>query len=127
MPRFRIPAFLASGALALALTASAGAAASPSEDLERRSSVEHMGALAQEKIPGPILSAIGAPGRPQSDRQLDAGRKPEQILAFYDIRPGFKVADLSAGATDRFMLKFVRPIRDRERAPVAAPANQGEP
>jgi predicted methyltransferase len=98
MPAFRIAAFLASAALALLLTASAGAAAPANEDLEQRSGVEHMGALPQEKISGPILRAIGAPGRPQADRQLDPGRKPEQILAFYDIRPGLKVADLSAGA-----------------------------
>jgi predicted methyltransferase len=48
------------------------------------------------KIPAYIKAAVDAPGRPASDRELDAGRKPEQILAFFAIKPGMKVADLWA-------------------------------
>jgi predicted methyltransferase len=49
------------------------------------------------QIPADITSAINSPERPAADKALDAGRKPDQILAFYGIKPGMKVADLFAG------------------------------
>ena len=49
------------------------------------------------KIPKPITDAINAPDRPAADKALDAGRKPDQIMAFYGIEPGMKVADIFAG------------------------------
>src|SRR5882672_3586645 len=53
--------------------------------------------LPPDKIPKGITDAINSPDRPPSDKALDAGRKPEQIMAFYDIRPGMKIADIFAG------------------------------
>jgi predicted methyltransferase len=35
--------------------------------------------------------------RPASERELDAARKPDQVLAFYGVKRGDKVADLLAG------------------------------
>ncbi|MGH7798756.1 MAG: class I SAM-dependent methyltransferase [Candidatus Binatia bacterium] len=35
--------------------------------------------------------------RPENERQLDAARKPEQVMAFYGVKRGDKVADLLAG------------------------------
>jgi predicted methyltransferase len=42
-------------------------------------------------------AAIANPDRPQSERELDAARKPAEVLAFYGVKPGDKVADLWAG------------------------------
>lgn len=49
------------------------------------------------QIPRPITDAINSPERPAADKALDAGRKPDQIMAFYGIKPGMKVADVFAG------------------------------
>jgi predicted methyltransferase len=40
---------------------------------------------------------LAHPGRPETERQLDAARKPDQVLAFYGIKQGDRVADLLAG------------------------------
>ena len=50
-----------------------------------------------DQIPKGITDAINAPDRPAEDKALDAGRKPDQIMAFYEIKPGMKVADIFAG------------------------------
>ena len=49
------------------------------------------------QIPADINDAINSPERPAADKALDAGRRPDQILAFYGIKPGMKVADIFAG------------------------------
>lgn len=40
---------------------------------------------------------VANPDRPQAERELDATRKPAEVLAFYGVKPGDKVADLWAG------------------------------
>ena len=35
--------------------------------------------------------------RPQNERDLDSARKPDQVLAFYGVKSGDRVADISAG------------------------------
>lgn len=37
------------------------------------------------------------PDRPEADKQRDLDRKPDQVIEFFSIRPGMKVADLMAG------------------------------
>lgn len=59
--------------------------------------VPETAAIAPEKIPQPIRDAINAADRSPADKNLDAGRQPEQMLAFFGIQPGMKVADLWAG------------------------------
>ena len=49
------------------------------------------------QIPADITAAINSPDRPAADKALDAGRRPDQILAFYGIKPGMKIADIFAG------------------------------
>jgi predicted methyltransferase len=49
------------------------------------------------QIPQTITDAIDSPDRPAADKALDAGRKPDQIMAFYRIKPGMTVADVFAG------------------------------
>ena len=53
--------------------------------------------IPETQIPADITAAINSPERPAADKALDAGRKPDQILAFYEIKPGMKVADIFAG------------------------------
>jgi predicted methyltransferase len=55
------------------------------------------GPVPAAQIPADITAAINSPERPAADKALDAGRKPDQILAFYGIKPGMKVADIFAG------------------------------
>lgn len=46
----------------------------------------------------PNYSAIVAnPDRPANERELDAARKPSEVLAFYGVKSGDRVADLWAG------------------------------
>jgi predicted methyltransferase len=42
-------------------------------------------------------AVVGAPDRSEEDRALDAGRHPDQLLAFIGVRPGMRVAELGAG------------------------------
>ena len=39
---------------------------------------------------------LGDAARPQSERDIDAVRKPEEMLKFFGVKPGDKVADLMA-------------------------------
>ncbi len=46
----------------------------------------------------PNYSAVVAnPDRPANERELDEARKPSEVLAFYGVKGGDKVADLWAG------------------------------
>jgi predicted methyltransferase len=49
------------------------------------------------QIPKEVTDAINSPDRPAADKALDAGRRPDQIMAFYEIKPGMKIADIFAG------------------------------
>lgn len=50
-------------------------------------------------LPAPDFQALVASAdRSDADRATDARRKPAQMLAFYGVRPGMMVFDLSAGA-----------------------------
>ena len=44
-----------------------------------------------------LQAVVDAPDRSPEDRALDAGRRPVELLAFYGIRPGMRVAELGAG------------------------------
>ena len=48
-------------------------------------------------VPDYVRAAVDAPDRTAADRALDAGRKPDLMLAFFGIRPGMRVAELGAG------------------------------
>jgi predicted methyltransferase len=54
---------------------------------------------------------VDAPDRIPRDRSLDAGRKPVEMLAFIDARPGMRVADLGAGGgyTTELLARAVAP------------------
>lgn len=48
-------------------------------------------------VPAPIKAAIAATDRTDEDRALDAGRKPGEVLAFFQVAPGQKIGELFAG------------------------------
>jgi predicted methyltransferase len=48
-------------------------------------------------VPDPIRAAITAADRSDKDRALDAGRKPAEVLAFFQVAPGQKIGELFAG------------------------------
>jgi predicted methyltransferase len=54
-------------------------------------------AQAASGIPKAIATAVADPARPETDRQLDADRKPAESVAFAGLKSGEKVADLIPG------------------------------
>src|SRR5262245_49856044 len=44
-----------------------------------------------------LKAVLSDPERPAAERELDDARKPQEVLAFYGIKKGDKVADLWAG------------------------------
>lgn len=44
-----------------------------------------------------VAAAVANPQRPAEDLAKDANRKPEQVLSFFDIKPGMTVLDLFSG------------------------------
>jgi predicted methyltransferase len=56
------------------------------------------GALAPAAAPSPAaLSVVAAADRSDEDRNLDAGRHPAELLTFFGVASGMKVAELFAG------------------------------
>lgn len=70
------PGYVATVILIAALAGSAAAAAGPRPD---------------------IAAALADPTRPDSDRELDASRRPAELLAFLHIRAGDTIADIWPG------------------------------
>jgi predicted methyltransferase len=62
-------------------------------------------------IPDYIKAAVAEPTRPDRDRQRDADRKPEQVIAFAGIKPGDQVGELMPGGGyfTRIFCKLVGP------------------
>ena len=61
--------------------------------------------------PTASASAVAAADRSDADRALDAGRFPAETLAFFEIRPGMRVAELGAagGYTTELLARAVGP------------------
>lgn len=53
--------------------------------------------VAGVEVPAAITAVIAAPDRSDDDKALDGGRHPAEMLAFFGISQGMKVADLAAG------------------------------
>jgi predicted methyltransferase len=56
-------------------------------------------------------SIVDAPDRDPEDKALDAGRKPAEMLSFFGIKPGMKVAEIGAasGYTTELLARAVGP------------------
>lgn len=52
---------------------------------------------AAAEVPGYVTSAVADPSRPANDRKLDADRKPAQVLAYADVKPGETVGEYLPG------------------------------
>jgi predicted methyltransferase len=54
---------------------------------------------------------VEASDRTEADRRLDPGRHPAELLAFFGVRPGMRVAELGAGTgyTTELLARAVRP------------------
>lgn len=62
-------------------------------------------------VPPAVQAVVDAPDRSAADRALDAGRHPAEMLAFFGIRPGMRVAELGAGGgyTSELLARAVGP------------------
>jgi len=90
-PRYLFP----SGALLLAACAFAINAHALNPPLQ--AVVMQTAPIPESQVPENDKEAVNAAERPAEDKALDAGRQPEQWLAFFGVKPGMKVADLVAG------------------------------
>jgi predicted methyltransferase len=88
--------------------------------------------------PERIAEIVASPDRSAADRTNDIRRKPTQMLAFIEIRPGMVALDLSAGGgyTTELIARSVGPAgrvygqsapRDPARLPPAAPEGAAAP
>ena len=68
-------------------------------------------ALPGSALPSYIVAAVNSPERPAADRERDATRRPDQVMAFFGIKPGMQVADLWAagGYTTELLARIVGP------------------
>lgn len=55
-----------------------------------------VGACATIETPQDYTFALGNPERPQNEKDLDASRKPAEVLSFYGVKRGDKTADIFA-------------------------------
>lgn len=62
-------------------------------------------------VPDAIRAVVAAPDRSAADRALDAGRHPAEMLAFFGIAPGMRVAEIGAGGgyTSELLARTVGP------------------
>jgi predicted methyltransferase len=67
-------------------------------------------AMAQAVSPA-IAAAVADSGRPDTDKALDANRKPAEVLAFAGVRPSMVIAELGSGRGyyTRILAKAVGP------------------
>jgi predicted methyltransferase len=83
--------------LALILILALAITCAPTPRAFAAGSVQNESAIPADNIPKPILAAVNSPARPATDVAMDASRQPAQVMAFYEIKPGMRVADLWAG------------------------------
>jgi predicted methyltransferase len=64
-----------------------------------------------ESATAAAAAVVAAPDRSDADRALDKGRFPAETLAFFEIRPGMRVAELGAagGYTTELLARMVGP------------------
>jgi predicted methyltransferase len=93
----------------LMVVSACGAATPPATNESAKPAASVPGAA--PGIPASVRAAVDAPDRSADDRALDAGRKPDQMLAFFGIQPGMRVAELGAGGgyTSELLSRAVGP------------------
>lgn len=84
-------------ALSAFLAWGCGASSPPAPTPSRAVPSSHGGSPAANDVAPAIRAAVDAPDRTEADRALDEGRHPAEVLAFFGIAPGQKVAEIFAG------------------------------
>jgi predicted methyltransferase len=97
-------ATIALGAMAITLVPPSAIATDAGE-------IQYAGPLPSAAIPKYIADAVASTDRPAADRQMDKSRRPDQMMAFFGIKPGMQVADLWAGGgyTSEVLARVVGP------------------
>ena len=85
---------LAAFLIALSSACTAGRSSSSSKAAAQSAPVARVDTVV---VPPAIRAVVDAPDRSDADRRLDAGRHPAEVLAFFDVRSGMRVAELGAG------------------------------
>jgi len=71
------------------------------------------GPAAAGELPAPerLRAVVAASDRADSDRKLDPGRRPAELLAFFGVGPGMRIAELGAGSgyTTELLARAVAP------------------
>lgn len=109
--RATIVAAIVFGGLMFALSMATAQPDHPVASTASVTAVKEAPPIPADQIPEAIKNAVNSPDRPAADKQLDAGRQPAQMLAFFGIKPGMKVADLFAGGgyTTALLARVVGP------------------
>jgi predicted methyltransferase len=84
-----IPLALAAGAFAAFMP--------PPAHATDAAAIQYAGPMPEAQLPKYVTDAVNSPDRPAEDKKLDESRRPEQLMAFFGIRPGMRVADMWAG------------------------------
>lgn len=110
MQKWQVHMFAAAGIISI-ISFTAVGWGQAQQDSAAKAIVPESAPVPQDQIPQYVRNAINAADRPATDRNLDAGRQPEQMLTFFGIRPGMKVADLWAGTgyTTELLSRVVGP------------------
>ena len=68
-------------------------------------------AAADTGVPERIREIVASTERSDADRALDGGRHPAEMLAFFEVSPGMRVAELAAGGgyTSELLARAVGP------------------
>jgi predicted methyltransferase len=83
----------------------------PSQSLVTKPPESMRPQTARIPVPPAIQTIVDASDRTEADKKLDAGRHPGELLAFLDLKPGMRVAELSAsgGYTTELLARAVGP------------------
>jgi predicted methyltransferase len=78
---------------------------------EPSSEASEVSAPPEAELNPAITNAVDAADRSAEDKALDAGRHPTELLQFFDVRPGMRVAELGAGGgyTTELLARVVGP------------------
>ncbi len=84
--------------------------------------------LPADTIPAYVAAAVADPSRPDADRRRDVDRRPAQVIAFAEVKPGDKVADFnperdtSPGSFAKWSARKAACMRSLWRVPRGRPA-----
>jgi predicted methyltransferase len=86
-------------------------AAATTEGAAPPSPPEEVVPVEEVTVAAPLKALVSAPDRVQEDKDLDQGRRPAELLEYFKVGPGMKVAEIAAGGgyTTEFFARAVGP------------------